>query len=125
MKPANRLKRYIKTYITQTKFLQLVMLFVFLWLLFSGLLYMSERVFAGSGINTYGEALYWGVAAFSTAGIANVPISPISHFIGGLWIVIGSILFFGTIVSVITSYFMHPLQRPKRKIVDTIIAGLE
>ena len=38
MKPANRLKRYIKTYITQTKFLQLVMLFVFLWLLFSGLL---------------------------------------------------------------------------------------
>ena len=50
---------------------------------------------------------------------------PYWNIIGGLWIVIGSIFFFGTIVSVITSYFMRPLQRPKRKIVDAIVAGLE
>lgn len=30
-----------------------------------------------------------------------------------------------TIVSVVTTYFMRPLNRPKRKIEDSIVAGLE
>lgn len=32
---------------------------------------------------------------------------------------------FGTIVATVTSYFMRPLQRPVRKIVDTIEYNLE
>ncbi len=66
-----------------------------------------------------------GIAAFSTAGIADTPLSGISQIIGGIWIVIGSVLFFGTIVATVTAYFLRPLQRPGRQIIDTIEYNLE
>jgi voltage-gated potassium channel len=46
-------------------------------------------------------------------------------FIGGVWIVVGSMLFFGTIVATVTTYFMRPMQRPHKKIIDTIEYNLE
>ena len=49
----------------------------------------------------------------------------VGRLIGGSWIVLGSILFFGTIVATITAYFMRPLQRPVRQLVDTIEYNLE
>lgn len=88
-------------------------------------MYLSEHNIKGGTINTYGEALYWGVAAFSTAGIANMPKSNIAQVVGGLWIVIGSVLFFGTIVATVTTYFMRPMQRPGKRIIDTIEYNLE
>ena len=69
--------------------------------------------------------MYWGIAAFSTAGIADAPVSGISQIIGGLWIVLGSVLFFGTIVATVTTYFMRPMQRPHKKIIDTVEYNLE
>ena len=48
-----------------------------------------------------------------------------SRLVGGLWIVIGSVLFFGTIVATVTAYFMRPLQRPHKQIIDTIEYNLE
>ena len=86
---------------------------------------VTEQGIEGTSISSYGDALYWGVAAFSTAGIADTPISSTGQFIGGLWIVLGSVLFFGTIVATITTYFMRPMQRPHKKIIDTIEYNLE
>lgn len=63
--------------------------------------------------------------AFSTAGIAGTPLSGVSQIIGGVWIVLGSALFFGTIVATVTAYFLRPLQRPVRQIVETIEYNLE
>ena len=34
-------------------------------------------------------------------------------------------LFFGTIVATVTTYFMRPMQRPYKKIIDTIEYNLE
>jgi voltage-gated potassium channel len=45
--------------------------------------------------------------------------------VGGIWIVVGSVIFFGTIVATVTTYFMRPMQRPARKIIDTIEYNLE
>ena len=45
--------------------------------------------------------------------------------IGGIWIGVGSAIFFGTIIATVTSYFMRPLQCPARQIVDTIEYNLE
>ncbi len=101
------------------------MLLIVLWFLFSAGIYLAERGIEGASISTYGSALYWGVAAFSTAGIADTPMSPAARLIGGLWIVLGSVLFFGTIVATVTGYFMRPMQRPHRKIIDTIEYNLE
>jgi voltage-gated potassium channel len=120
-----RFKRFVKDISIHTPFAQMVLLLIALWLIFSTGVYLAEMNVEGASINSYGEALYWGVAAFSTAGIADIPTSGVAQFIGALWIIIGSVLFFGAIVATITSYFMRPLQRPHKKIIDTIEYNLE
>lgn len=120
-----RIKRFVRDILSRTPFLNMLLLLVVLWLVFAAGLYFAERQVAGTHITSYGTALYWGVAAFSTAGIADTPLSGTAQLIGGIWIVIGSVLFFGTIVATITTYFMHPLQRPVRQIIDTIEYNLE
>lgn len=103
----------------------MIILLLVLWLGFSAAIYFSERSIQGATISSYGNALYWGVAAFSTAGIADTPKSDIAQLFGGIWIVIGSTLFFGTIVATVTTYFMRPLQRPGKRIIDAIEYNLE
>jgi voltage-gated potassium channel len=121
----NRFKRFISDIADYTPLTKMVLLLVLLWLTFSTGIYLAEQGVANSPITTYGEALYWGVAAFSTAGIADTPVSGTAQLIGGLWIVIGSVVFFGAIVATITSYFMRPMQRPHKKIIETIEYNLE
>ena len=120
-----RLKRFIKDISTHTPFIKMVFLLIILWLIFSAGLYFAEYGIEGAAITSYGKALYWGIAAFSTAGIADTPKSGIAQLLGGIWIVIGSVLFFGTIVATVTTYFMRPMQRPHKKIIDTIEYNLE
>lgn len=120
-----RLMRFLHDVATLTPLLGMIALLVVLWLLFSAGVYLAEREVAGAQVTTYGQALYWGVAAFSTAGIADTPLSGTARLIGGIWIVLGSLLFFGTLVATVTAYFMRPLQRPARQLVDTIEYNLE
>ena len=125
MNTRNRFNKFAKDAITQTPLIKLIFLLVALWLVFAAGLYFAEHEIEGTSITSYGRALYWGIAAFSTAGIADEPVSSTARFIGGLWIVVGSMLFFGTIVATVTAYFMRPLQRPARQIIDTIEYNLE
>lgn len=120
-----RLRRFIEDVVAHTPFIQMLFLLVGLWLVFSTAIYFAESGAEDASIKTLGEALYWGVAAFSTAGIANTPVSGVAQLLGAIWIVLGSVLFFGTIVATITTYFMRPMQRPHKKIIDTIEYNLE
>ncbi len=120
-----RFKRFIRDITNHTPFIGMIWLVVILWLFFSTILYFAERGVEGASITTFGEALYWGIAALSTAGIANAPRSNVAQLVGGIWSIIGSVLFFGTIVATVTTYFMRPMQRPARRIVDTIEYNLE
>jgi len=108
-----------------TPFLQMLIVLTALWLLFSVSLFAVERGDPGSPITTLIDALYWGVAALSTAGIADTPATQVAKVLGGTWIIVGSAIFFGSIVATITTYFMRPLQRPARRIIDTIEYNLE
>jgi voltage-gated potassium channel len=108
-----------------TPVVKMTFLLIFLWMLFSAGIYYAESGAEGTTITSYGRALYWGVAAFSTAGIADMPVNGISELLGGIWIVLGSMLFFGAIVATITAYFMRPFQRPLKQIIDTIEYNLE
>ena len=125
IKARKRLWRFTHNIFIHTPFIQMLLLLIILWLLFAAGMYYAERNTEEAVITHYGEALYWGVAAFSTAGIADTPTSGIAQLIGALWIVIGSTLFFGTIVATVTSYFMRPMQRPHQKIIETIEYNLE
>ena len=105
--------------------MRMLVLLIVLWLIFSAGVYFTESGTEGTTISSYGSALYWGIAAFSTAGIADTPKAGASQIVGGIWIVVGSLIFFGTIVATVTAYFMRPLQRPARQIIDTIEYNLE
>ena len=118
-------KKFIRDVSEHTPFTKMVLLLIALWLVFSAGLYFAERGAEETAISSYGDALYWGIAAFSTAGIADTPKSGVAQFIGGIWIVTGSMLFFGIIVATITAYFMRPMQRPHKKIIETIEYNLE
>lgn len=124
-KPTALFKRFMKDLSVHTPFTEMLLILIVLWLMFSACVYFLELSIEGSSIRSYGDALYWGVAAFSTAGIADAPISSVAKFVGGLWIIIGSMLFFGTIVATVTTYFMRPMQRPHERIIDTIEYNLE
>jgi len=123
--PKLRFSRFLQVVVTQTPFVRMLLLLIALWLTFSAALQFTESGSAGTAISSYGRALYWGIAAFSTAGIADTPVAGASKIIGGIWIVVGSLLFFGTIVATVTAYFMRPLQRPAKQIIDTIEYNLE
>jgi voltage-gated potassium channel len=112
-----RFRRFLSDVSVHTPFIKMVVLLAVLWLIFSAGVYMAERDIEATSIDSFGKALYWGIAAFSTAGIADAPVSGAAQVVGGLWIILGSVLFFGTIVATVTSYFMRPMQRPHRKII--------
>ena len=120
-----RLRRFWDDVITHTPLTRMIILLLLLWLIFSMGIYWAEKDSLTPGVNSFGEALYWGVAAFSTAGIANTPQTTLGMLLGGVWIILGSALFFGTIVATITTYFMRPMQRPHKKIIDVIEYNLE
>ena len=120
-----RFRRFLRDISVHTPFIKMVLLLIVLWLIFSSGLYLAERDIEGTSIDSFGKAMYWGIAAFSTAGIADTPVSGVAQVVGGLWIILGSVLFFGAIVATVTSYFMRPMQRPHRKIIDTIEYNLE
>lgn len=122
---SKRFETFVDHILRQTPFLRLVLLLAVLWIAFSAALYVSEQATDGSPVVSFGDALYWGIAALSTAGIADTPLSGTSKLIGGVWIIVGSVLFFGTIVGTVTAYFMRPLQRPASQIVDSIEYNLE
>jgi len=125
MPRSRRYHRFIADVVSHTPLIQLLVLLVVLWLVFSAGIYLSERGAPGTSIDTYDKALYWSVAAFSTAGIADTPVAGLTRLIGGIWIILGSALFFGALVATITAYFMRPLQRPARQIIDTIEYNFE
>jgi voltage-gated potassium channel len=121
----SKISKFFRDVAVHTPFLKMISILVVLWLFFSVALLLAEQEAGDSPIASLGDALYWSVAAFSTAGIADTPISGASKIIGGIWIVLGSTLFFGTIVATVTGYFMRPLQRPVNRIIDTIAYNLE
>ena len=119
------LMRYVRTTLQETYLLHFVLTLIILWMSFAAALYLAERSVDQPVISTFSEALYWGVAAFSTAGIADMPTSPLSQLIGGLWIIIGSVIFFGIIVASVTGYFMRPVKYPLRRLINLIEYNFE
>lgn len=121
----SRRRRALQTALAELPLLRLVGAFAVAWLAAAALLWQSERHAPEPVLGSFGDALYWTVAAFSTAGIAETPTWWPSQLIGAAWIVVGSIVFFGAIVAAVTGFLMRPMQRPVHRIVDTIEYNLE
>ena len=63
VKANTRFKRFIKDISVHTPFTTMLLLLIVLWLIFSAGIYFAEQNVEGAHINSYGDALYWGVAA--------------------------------------------------------------
>ena len=125
LSPTSRVRRFLRDVVAETPFVKMLILLVCLWVAFSVAMYLAESGAQDASIRGILDALYWGIAAFSTAGIADTPVTVAGKLVGGIWIIVGSVIFFGTVVATVTAYFMRPLQRPVRRIVDTIEFNLE
>ena len=117
--------RVLGDMVTRTPFVPMLCIVVALWLFFSTGFYFAEHGAIGSGINHYSEALWWGVVAMTTMGTAPMPVSGAGQIVGAIWAILGCIIFYGTIIAAVTSYFMLPRRRPTRAIISTVQYNLE
>ena len=117
--------RFIKFIATNTPFLPMISLVTILWLLFSTGFYFAEHGASGSGINNYSEALWWGVVAMTTMGTAPMPVSGAGQIVGGIWAILGCIIFYGTIIASVTAYFAKRREGAVKQIVATLQYNLE
>ncbi|NIV18693.1 MAG: two pore domain potassium channel family protein [Woeseiaceae bacterium] len=117
--------RYLKSVVKETYLAHFAALLLMLWIISATAIYFAEKQSSEPVLASIGEALYWGIAAFSTAGIADTPSAPLAQLLGGVWIVIGSAIFFGIIIATITGYFLRPIQHPFHRLINLIEYNLE
>ena len=67
-----------------TPVIKMTVLLLTLSVLSSTVLYFAERGVEGTTITSYGRALYWGIVALSTAGIADMPTGGFGQLVGGV-----------------------------------------
>ena len=58
----------------------------------------------------------------TTMGTAPMPVSGAGQIVGGIWAVLGCIIFYGAIIASVTVYFIH---RKKEGTVKQIISTVE
>ncbi|MFQ5924414.1 MAG: ion channel [Dehalococcoidia bacterium] len=112
--------RILRDIVTQTPLLPILSILLVLFLLFTTGLYFVERG-VNESLDSYGEALWWSIAAMQTMGsTANQPITTAGKTIGGIWAIVGTMLFFGAVIASVTAYFIYSRQRPSRQIIATV-----
>ncbi len=134
VKPRTRLRigprvpeaiRFLKVMITQTPLIPMLSITAVLWILFSTGFYFAEVGAPGTGIESYGQALWAGVVLMTTAGTIAQPVTTAGYLVGGFWTVIGCLLFYGTIIASVTTYIAKRRRRTERQIIETIEDNLE
>ncbi len=61
----------------------------------------------------------------TTMGTAPMPVTGAGQIVGGIWAVLGCIIFYGTIIASVTVYFARRRERPVKQIISTIQYNLE
>ncbi len=116
--------RFFVVVFTKTPFMPMMVVIIVLWLLFSAGFYFAEH---GENVNitSYGQALWWGMASIETMGTPYQPITTAGKAIGGVWAILGVILFWGMIIASVTTYFARRKEGTLSQIIATIEYNLE
>ena len=114
-----------KDFAVRTPFMAMMPVIAFFWLAFSTGFYFAEVGAPGTGIESYGQALWAGVVLMTTAGTIVQPVTTAGYLVGGFWTVIGCLLFYGTIIASVTTYITKRRRRTERQIIETIEDNLE
>ena len=117
--------RFMRVIVTQTPFIPMFLLTISLWLLFCAGFYFAEHNANPEHVYSYGQALWWGLAAVETMGTPFKPVTSAGHIIGGVWAILGVMLFWGTIIASITVYFARRREGAVKQIISTVEYNLE
>lgn len=116
--------QFLRIIFTKTPFLPMFLILIVLWLIFSAGFYYAEHV-ENEFITSYGEALWWGMASIETMGTPYQPITTVGEVIGGIWAILGVMLFWGMIIASVTVYFAKRKEGGMKQIISTIEYNLE
>jgi len=116
--------RFLRVIITQTPFVPMITLLAILWLLFSAGFYFAEHG-VNEHVTSYGQALWWSLAAIETMGTPYKPITLAGQIVGGIWAILGTMLFWGTIIASVTTYFARRREGTVKQIISTVEYNLE
>ncbi len=112
--------RFFWDIVRETPLIPLLLVLVVLWLSSSLGVYLAERL-VNEQFHSYGYSLWWAFTAMQTQGDNRPgPITPLGMLIGGVWSIIGTVIFFGVIIATIYSYYMIPKRRHSKAIVDAL-----
>jgi voltage-gated potassium channel len=117
--------RFIKFIATSTPFLPMLGIWVVLWLIFCAGFYFAEHNANPEHVYSYGQALWWGMAAVETMGTPFKPVTLTGQVLGGIWAILGVILFWGAIIASVTAYFAKRREGAVKQIVATLQYNLE
>ena len=118
--------RFLLDIIHDTPLLPLLLVLTILWLVFSLAIYLAEGP-VNEQFHSYWYTLWWSFTAMQTQGANSPgPVHPLGMIIGGIWSIIGTIIFFGVIIATVYSYYMvHRNRRHSQAIVDAIEYNLD
>lgn len=116
--------KFVKVIVTQTPFLPMFSALFVLWLLVSAGFYFAEHN-ANPEISSYGQALWWTMAAVETMGTPYKPVTTAGEVIGGIWAIFGVMLFWGMIIASVTTYFARRREGTVKQIISTVTYNME
>jgi len=112
--------RFLLDVVRETPFIPLLLVLVCLWLFFSLFVYLVEGP-VNEQFHSYWFTLWWTFTAMQTQGANSPgPVHPLGMIVGGIWSIIGTVIFFGVIIATIYSYYMIPKRRRSKVIVDAL-----
>ena len=117
--------KFLRTIVKETPFVPMITLLTVLWLLFSTVFYYVEHGASGTEITDYSHALWWGVVAMTTMGTTHIPVSGSAQLVGGIWAVLGAIIFYGAIIASVTTYFARRREGRVKQIISTVTYNME
>lgn len=117
--------RVLREILTRTPFAPMFLTLVVLWLLFALGMYLIERNANGADMTTYGEALWWALASVETMDTPYEPATDGGRILGGIWAVLGVMVFWGTIIASVTVYFTNRRNSQSSRLMQTIHYGLD
>ena len=117
--------RFLWDIVEETPCVPLLFVLFILWLCLSAGVYFAERL-VNEQFYSYWHTLWWTFTAMQTQGANSPgPITPLGILIGGIWSIVGTIIFFGVIIATFYAYFMLPRRRHTKAIVDALQYNLE
>ena len=117
--------RFLKFIATNTPFLPMLAIWVVLWLIFCAGFYFAEHNANAEHVYSYGQALWWGMAAVETMGTPYKPVTLAGEVLGGIWAILGVVLFWGAIIASVTAYFSKRREGVVKQIIATLEYNLE